>query len=690
MSSLVVAQLKIDSTINEQFNDNELDWGQWESTESAAKVNDGKYYIKHLRTENSWAFWQAFQMDLNEDFSIETSMLQTEGADNYGHGLVWGFSDWDNYNSFLVSPNGYININKTDNKTYSELQEWKQSSAVKGLGAVNILKIERVKNTLTFYVNGTEVFSSNSKDFKSKGVYLGYIVYRNKNIEVDYLTLKGKFPKINLVPDAVKGYKLENLGPGINTKYAELLPVISPDGKILYFTRRDDPENMGGKSDDVLYSEKLADGNWGSFKRMGKPINNTGHNFVVSVSADNNALILGNTYNADGTEKSSGLSIATKTSDGWSVPEALDIKNYYNKADYNEYSLSQDNQFLVLAVQRDDSREKSRDLYISFKTGKNTYTEPLSLGDVVNTVGTEMTPFLASDNKTLYFSSNGHAGYGDNDIFVTRRLDDSWTKWSTPENLGPEINSRAWDAYFTIPASGEEAYLVSNHNSLGAGDIVKIKLAEASKPNPVVLIKGKVLNKKDNTPLEATIHYYELGVETEIGSAVSNPITGAYNIILQVGKKYSFRAEKDNFYAINDFIDVSKIKAYMEIEKNLYLAPIEVGQTIRLNNIFFDFDKATLKPESTGEIDRLVTFLKENKNISIEISGHTDNQGSEEYNLKLSQLRAESVLASIVAKGIDKTRLTAKGFGKSKPVASNDTEAGRANNRRVEFTILKK
>ncbi len=684
------AQQKIDSTFNEQYLDNTFQWGEWETHETVAKIKNGQYAIQHLRLEGSWAYWQAFQVDLTQDFIIETQMTQQEGADNYGHGVIWGYADWDNYNSFLISPNGYVNVNATNASTYKELQAWKKDDAVKGIGLANTLKIERIKNDITFYVNEKEVFKSNSNSFKTGGQYIGFILYRNKKVDVDYLTIKGKFPKINLVADAIKGYKIENLGPNVNTDYAELLPVISPDGKTLYFTRRNDPENIGSKNDDVLYSEKQADGTWGKFNRMSKPINNTGHNFVVSVAADNNTLILGNTYNADGSQKSSGLSISYKTTQGWSVPEDLNIKNFYNKAEYNEYCLSPDNQFLILAIQRDDSKAGSRDLYVSFKNGKTSYTEPLNLGDVINTHGTEMTPFLASDSKTLYFSSNGHAGYGNNDIFVTRRLDDTWKKWSTPENLGPEINSRAWDAYFTIPASGEEAYLVSSNNKAATGDIVKIKLTEASKPNPVVLVKGKVLNKKDNTPLEATIHYYEMGNEDqEVGSATSNPVNGNYNIILQAGKKYSFRAAKDNYYAINDFVDVSQLKNYIEIEKNLYLAPIEIGQTIRLNNIFFDFDKANLKPESYEELDRLVNFLKENKKIEIEISGHTDNQGSEEYNLKLSQLRAESVLSYITSKGIDKIRLTAKGFGKSKPVASNEHEEGRAQNRRVEFTILK-
>ncbi|MBC7486527.1 MAG: OmpA family protein [Cytophagaceae bacterium] len=231
--------------------------------------------------------------------------------------------------------------------------------------------------------------------------------------------------------------------------------------------------------------------------------------------------------------------------------------------------------------------------------------------------------------------------------------------------------------------------MASYANSLGKADIVKIKLSSSAKPNPVVLVKGKVLNKKTNEPLEAIIYYYDMDTKAEVGSAVSNPNTGQYNIILQSGKKYSFRANKENFYAINDFLDVSTLNIYTETEKNLYLAPLEVGQTIRLNNIFFDVNKAVLKPHSSEELDRLIVLLKENPKMEIEISGHTDNQGADEYNLTLSQQRVESVLVYLTSKGIPAIRLKGKGHGESKAIASNETEEGRATNRRVDFTILK-
>jgi len=682
----LAAQKTVDSTYLEEFK-YYSSWPVWNDKDAAAAIDNDNYIVEHRRNINSWAFWNYIDVDYSKNYSIEIPFEQISGVEDYGHGIIWGYKDWNNYNSFLITPNGYVNINITENGKYVELQEWKQNSAVKASG-VNKLLIERKEETINFYVNDVLVLASKSKNFKCAGKYVGALLYKDKKIKIDYLKISGTFRRLNLISDPIKGYKKENLGQKINSITPDLGPVISPDGKTLYYFRKRHPKNIGGEADDAWYSVRNDDGTWSETKNMGFPVNNSSHNFVVSVSADNNTLYVINTYNKDGSPKGQGLSVSHREGNKWSVPLEIEIKNFYNNNQYVNFCLSQDNMYLIQAIERKDTRGDA-DIYVSIKNANGTYSEPMNLGDVINTVGYETTPFLAADNKTLYFSSNGHPGYGSNDVFVTYRLDDTWKKWTTPLNLGPEINSADWDAYFTIPASGEVAYMVSSHNSFGEGDIVKIKLPEAAKPKPVVLIKGKVLNKKTNEALGAVINYYDTETNAEVGAAISNAQTGDYNIILQYGKKYSFRADKEGYYAVNDFLDVSELKEYKEIEKDLFLVPVEIGQVVRLNNIFFDFNKADLKNDSFEELDRLVSFLNKNKKIEIEISGHTDNVGSDDYNQKLSQQRVESVVAYLVSKGIDKARLQAKGYGKIKPVVSNDTDEGRATNRRVEFTILK-
>jgi len=242
-----------------------------------------------------------------------------------------------------------------------------------------------------------------------------------------------------------------------------------------------------------------------------------------------------------------------------------------------------------------------------------------------------------------------------------------------------------------MDAGGEFAYLTSSDGAFGASDIVRVKLLEKEKPNPVVLVSGNVYNAKTKEPLTAQLIYQTLPDGIDAGTGISSPVDGSFKIVLPYDKNYSIRASADKFFAISENLNLdSLIKAgYKEIHKDLYLAPIEIGQVFRLNNVFFDFDKYYLRPESFVELDRVVKFLNEYPNIEIEMSAHTDFKGSDEYNFKLSDNRARSVMEYILSKGIAAKRIISQGYGETKPVATNETDEGRQLNRRVEFKILK-
>jgi outer membrane protein OmpA-like peptidoglycan-associated protein len=273
------------------------------------------------------------------------------------------------------------------------------------------------------------------------------------------------------------------------------------------------------------------------------------------------------------------------------------------------------------------------------------------------------------------------------DMYIARRLDESWTKWTEPQNLGPQINSESWDAYYTVTASGDYAYFVSTENSVGQGDIYRVKLPQALRPRPVVLLSGRVLDAKTHKPVNARIKYELLPSGREVGGALTNPTTGVYKITLPAGFTYGYRAEAPGYVPVSENLDLRSTEHYSEERRDLTLVPLEKGQTIRLNNIFFETAKAELRPESFAELDRVVDLLKSNPTMEIAITGHTDNVGTASMNRELSDARAKSVMSYLIEKGIAKKRLTAKGYGDSKPVASNDTEEGRQENRRVEFTI---
>ena len=316
------------------------------------------------------------------------------------------------------------------------------------------------------------------------------------------------------------------------------------------------------------------------------------------------------------------------------------------------------------------------------------WSTPQSLGATLNTPSVDAAPFLAADGETLYFSSDGHGGFGGFDVFVSRRLDDTWTNWSRPENLGAQVNSSGGEIGFNIPASGAFAYLSSTEQSLGGGDIVRVAVPESARPKAVVLVSGRVLDAATGTPLEATITYEAIG-GVAAGTARSDPKTGAYAIVLPVGARYGFRGEAARYYAESTTLDLSSTTVYEERTQDLRLAPLAVGTTVRLNNLFFDTARATLRLESGAELDRLVAFLKSNPAVEVEIGGHTDNEGSEASNRTLSEARARSVVAYLVEHGIAASRVPARGYGEASPAASNDTSEGRQQNRRVELRVTK-
>lgn len=667
--------------IDENFDNNDLNWFETNSEENEIKVKNGTLYFKNKSNGSRWV-WRALKnLDADkEDFTIEMKLRQTSGDKNYAMGLIHSmYSDNSSYRSFYITAKGQFKVDHYWGKKSHIQVNYENTNAIKKGYTYNVIKVEKRANALKYFINDELVHQYYDNSYY--GERIAFLTGNKMEMEIDYLKIT-KYPrKINVVENANNIGEKIKLGSNVNSEYSELSPIISPDGKTLYVNRDDYPGNTGPKDNDqdVWISTLDENGEWLPMKNIGYPINNRGKNFTVSVSPDNNSLVVANTYNVDGTVGGQGLSISYKTPTGWSIPKAFEIKDYYNDNKYVSYFLASDNKTLLMALERKESLGE-KDLYISFLIKGNKWSAPKHMGSVINSAGDEAKPFLAADNKTLYFSSTGHPGYGTDDVFVSKRLDDTWTNWSEPKNLGPKVNTPKSELGYFLDAKGETAYLSSK------GDIWKIENAE--KPDPVTLVSGVVYNKKTNKPMAANIKYYDLEANIELGVATSDPTTGEYKIILPSGKKYSFIAQQKEFYPISENINLKDLTAYNEFTKDLYLLPIEKGEIIRLNNIFFEFNKADLMSESFNELDRLYDILKENKGMRIEISGHTDDKGSDEYNKNLSNSRAKSVLNYLVNKGINADRLTSIGYGESQPVVKNDSDENRAYNRRVEFKVL--
>ena len=521
----------------------------------------------------------------------------------------------------------------------------------------------------------------------------------------------------------------ESLGVTINTEFNELSPIISPDGKTLIFSRVSHPSNAFGTkgSQDIWYSENFGDMDWSIARRMANNVNVEQYNIPYSISPDGNTMLVSGAFD-NGQYLTRGFSLVKKAKNGWSVPQMLKIPKLdeMSKGMYMSGFLANNGKTLIMAFsEKKDS--KNDDLYISFLSKNGLWSKPEYIS-MINSDNIETTPFLASDGTSLYFSSDRKGGLGGKDIWVSKRLDKTWRKWSKPTNLGDQINTDENELYFSIAASGEFGYMSSSKGSIGKNDLFRIRLRETAPiknavsaagssssqevdtrtaqekanektvanietttPEPVVLIKGKVIDTKTGKPIEAKIVYETLPDGDEVGVATSNPITGEYTIVLPVGKKYSFRAEAPNFLAVGDNIDLVNVKDYTELGgKELKLVPNEIGATVVLNNIFFEFGKSELRFESYPELDRVADILFQNSGLVIEIGGHTDNVGSNTTNLKLSQERADAVKNYLLTKKVPPLRVSSKGFGESKPIDDNLTITGQANNRRVEFTVIRK
>lgn len=518
--------------------------------------------------------------------------------------------------------------------------------------------------------------------------------FANAQLSADTLKLIAK--KDNIV-DASTIIKIENLGLNVNSDLAELRPTVSADGNLLFFICENHPANTKynsvPNSQDVWFSERDSSGKWSEARHLSYPLNTMQYNAVYWISPDNNQILIRGAFH-EGAFLGKGVSLCYLQDDGrWSEPEMLMIRNYerYDRGRQSGATMAHDGRTLLLYLSPEKG-SADNDIFVSFITADGTWTEPKSLGKKINLPEyDEMTPYLAADGETLYFSSNRPGGLGDNDIYRTKRLDNSWQKWSDPENLGSPINTEQWDAFFTLDAGGEYAYLTNSAEGYGESDIVRVKLLEKEKPDPVVLVSGNVYNIKTKEPLSAALVYETLPDGAIAGNGISNATDGSFKIVLPYDKNYSIRATADHFFAISENLNLdSLVKAgYREIHKDLYLAPIEIGQIVRLNNVFFDFDKWDLRPESYVELNRVVDLLNQNPAIEIEMSAHTDSKGSDDYNFKLSDERARSVMDYILSKGIAPSRIISQGYGETKPVVPNDTDENRQLNRRVEFKILK-
>jgi len=482
---------------------------------------------------------------------------------------------------------------------------------------------------------------------------------------------------------------------------------------------------VGPAKQTVFRSTRQPDGSWSAAVRQAPPLNNeVTSSGVLTALPDGNTLLVGTWQAGDpfgdfarsidpnanlfdvlkqgapGTkpalpplvtpdptrdDQNKMIGFSRRNGNAWSEAPPIKIVGFAHQPGVrSDYFLAPNGRALILSLVNSESQSRSRDLFISLQQPDGRFAKPINV-PVLNSPQEEISPWLAPDNQTLYFSSSRTGGLGEQDIWMSRRLDESWLKWSAPVNLGKDINTPQADMNLAVDATGRMAFMSIGER--GKEDLYEFELPPAMRPLPVAFVHGKVTDPSGK-PIPAGILYEFLKNTQLAGQAGANPQDGLYQIALPIGEDYGFRASASGYIAISDRIDLRQAKDQQRFERNLVLMPIATGVPIRLNNIFFDTAKTELLPESRAELDRLATLLREMPAMRIEIRGHTDSVDDDATNQKLSDGRAASVVAYLAKAGIAAARLQSRGFGESQPVAPNDTDKNRLQNRRVEFVIL--
>lgn len=522
-----------------------------------------------------------------------------------------------------------------------------------------------------------------------------------------------------LMTDTVRVF-IDNMGSVINSKYTDYAPIISADQSILMFTStRQNPYNKkvydDGEYDENLWISYRTGTSWSPAVEMGVPVNTKDNDATIGLSADGQKLFV--FYGKNGGD----IKYSEKKGDVWSNPELFDAINSPNGHE-NSASFSYDGKTVYFSS---DNVERvtnygDHDIFMCQMNEKGKWGKPINLGLTINTDKDEIGVFMHPDGRTLIFASNGHKTMGGYDIFKTEMLPDG--TWSEPENLGYPINTPGDERFLVLDGSGTHAYYSSSRKGgFGGSDVYMITFLGPEKKlnmttennliairsNPIqqevvmeksveiktarlTVVKG-VVSDMFATPtkyLDAQIEITDNASGQILFTSTANSVTGKFLIPLPSGKNYGIAVKKDGYLFHSENFDVPETKDYQEVFLDIKLMPVQKDAKIVLRNVFFDTDKATLKPMSYIELDKLAEIMTNNPKMKIEISGHTDNVGTKTYNQRLSQSRAESVVNYLLSKGFSQDRMTFKGYAFDEPITTNDTEEGRAQNRRVEFKII--
>jgi len=495
---------------------------------------------------------------------------------------------------------------------------------------------------------------------------------------------------------------------GINTDLDEFLPMVSPDGELFFYTHRyaKKNDNYGDfkwvdefrvSERDLQQKGKLI---YKSGTPMQSPFNAGTDQGAVSVTIDNRFLYvaLGEmTKTTGGPYQNFDIWVSEFADGAWQPLRNLGPNVNGRTSWESQPSISADGKTLFFASTRPgnigfDENNQTSDLWMSQLDANGNWSKAVNMGPVINTEGNEKSPFMHSDSQTLYFSSDGHDGVGGLDIFYAKHNPDG--TWQKPKNMGYPINTEDDEVGLIVSTMGNKAYFSSNKVSDNESyDIYEFEIPAEARPQEVLFVKGQLTDDEGKELEDAKIKVENVKTN-EVVEGMIDRMTGRYAVVIPVKKpddEFLLTVKKRDYAFTSQYIAPKEEAKEVPVKVDLVVKPIEVNQTVQLNNIYFNTASADLQQQSLIVLDRFLEFMQENPGLKIEIHGHTDNEGIAEKNQALSERRAKAVRDYLLLMGLDSSRIVAwKGYGQNKPVADNKTPEGRAKNRRTEFLIVAK
>ncbi len=681
----LVAQTRADTTVVFSHT-SAADAGRWSLLRSspgqAAQQSVDGVLLRREPPSKMQVFGALAELPNAKNWRVDVTVRFPRAVKNDSTGIVVFASPSGEGLTLITTKGGRAYLGDHVVQTIPMLALWSQTELPESTSDRVVITVLKRNDAVVGLRNGVPVASTSMSMCKSAGGRLGVISVGQQEVILERCVVTTwDADSIRVVNGAIRDERPVPLGSFINTAFDEAVDCISPDGSQLFFSREERVNDPPSIQRDVWMSNLTKDG-WSVPVKLGPTVNTEANDFAVAVTEDMSTLFLQGRYGPYGREVD-GVSYVMKTGSTWSSPINMRIDDDVNLGTVINSHLSPDGRVMVSSRQTSDTYG-GNDLYVSVRVGADAWSKPVNIGNVVNTHGMELGPFIAGDNETMFFSSNGHAGYGGRDLFVTRRLDSTWLRWSPPENLGPSYNGPGHETFIQVPAHGDSAYF-STRMSNGIGDdIVALAMPKGAQPKATYTILGEVVDGETQLPLEANVTLVLMPSERLEASAKSDAASGKFSVDVATASVYQVQVDVPGFKPFRSKVDARGMQRYTSMTTRIVLERADIPLRRDTSFIAFAFGEAVVEPMSYQALDSLASYMRRTPKSRLVLQGHADEIGTPQANEALSKERANAIFTHLVGVGIDPSRIMIIGYGETKPRASNTTEEGRAQNRRVD------